>query len=602
MYSLIYLAILFVILSCHLSHTKAQFRMTNSEIIDITERPHAVAIYGNSYYMCDGSLVTLKSVVTVASCVSEMQKSELEVLGGVTDRMNRDSRNAQTRKVEENICADGYTRESECMNIAVLKLEGHFKHTKTVYPVKLCGSDLKTGDLMQVIGWVGCLLQSTILYVKRKDECQHLLVNSKKSLAATAVCATFGGENRGYGLSGAGAIVGNKLCAVSYNNINDWTIPGVFTDLTHQNIKTFLDNNINFDDAITTLSFIILENERNGEEALHRKILRDHSNPLDVPESAFVSSYRVSKEAFIMLLNIAAPHIKHTSLPTTLQMAATLRFLAEGGFQKAVGKDSYIAMGRSTVSKVLKEVLRILEKYLCPRWIKLRMTESELTQSKQYFQQHFGIPGVIGCIDGTHIQITKPNKDHSIFYNRKGYFSMNAMIICDYNMVIRSVDGRHPGSSHDALIWSVSKANDSFQRRYENRERGSWLLGDAGYPLQPFLLTPFRNPQAYTAEHTFNQKHCSGRNIVERTIGVLKSRFRCLARTLQYQPEKVIQIINVCCALHNICIHYKVQEIVDVDIENQEDALAEEIFNDSILYDEAALIRENKTSHLHRNS
>ncbi|XP_067637562.1 putative nuclease HARBI1 [Eurosta solidaginis] len=354
--------------------------------------------------------------------------------------------------------------------------------------------------------------------------------------------------------------------------------------------------------AITTLSFIILENERNGEEALHRKILRDHSNPLDVPESAFVSSYRVSKEAFIMLLNIAAPHIKHTSLPTTLQMAATLRFLAEGGFQKAVGKDSYIAMGRSTVSKVLKEVLRILEKYLCPRWIKLRMTESELTQSKQHFQQHFGIPGVIGCIGGTHIQITKPNKDHSIFYNRKGYFSMNAMIICDYNMVIRSVDGRHPGSSHDALIWSVSKANDSFQRRYENGERGSWLLGDAGYPLQPFLLTPFRNPQANTAEHTFNQKHCSGRNIVERTIGVLKSRFRCLARTLQYQPEKVVQIINVCCALHNICIHYKVQEIVDVDIENQEDALAEEIFNDSILYDEAALIRENIASHLHRNS
>ncbi|XP_036329399.1 uncharacterized protein LOC118741506 [Rhagoletis pomonella] len=97
--------------------------------------------------------------------------------------------------------------------------------------------------------------------------------------------------------------------------------------------------------ALIAFATIFMETEEHAEEALNRRILRDHSNPLEVPESVFVSNYRVNKDAFIMLLNVVDPHIKGTSIPTQLQLAATLRFLAEGGFQKAVGKDSCIAMG-----------------------------------------------------------------------------------------------------------------------------------------------------------------------------------------------------------------------------------------------------------------
>ncbi|XP_017469156.1 PREDICTED: putative nuclease HARBI1 [Rhagoletis zephyria] len=355
--------------------------------------------------------------------------------------------------------------------------------------------------------------------------------------------------------------------------------------------------------ALTTFAAILVENERLAEETLNRRILRDHSNPLDVSELVFVSSYRVNKSAFNMLLDVVVLHLKETSIPAQLQLAATLRFLAEGGFQKAVGKDSYIAMGRSTVAKVITRVLKILEKYICSRWINLSMTEDEKTKSKQHFHQNFGIPGVIGCVDGTHIKITKPHKDSSLFYNRKDYFSINAMIICDYNMVIRALDARRPGSSHDALIWSVSRAHDYFKRNYDNGERGLWLLGDAGYALQPFLLTPFRDPNVGTPQHIFNLKHSSARNVVERTTGVLKSRFRCLCRSLQYQPEKVVQITNVCCALHNICRHYKVQELVEAGpMDEDNEPVVEGIINEATLDGEAIMIREDIATRLFSNS
>ncbi|XP_037934599.1 putative nuclease HARBI1 isoform X2 [Teleopsis dalmanni] len=319
------------------------------------------------------------------------------------------------------------------------------------------------------------------------------------------------------------------------------------------------------------LALVAAENNSHTNEKIKRRILRDCSNPLDLNEST------VNKDAFCMLVKVVTPHVKLSSIPSSIQLACTLRFLAEGGFQKAVGIDKQIALGRSTVGKILTNVIAILERRICPSWIKLEMSDAERSASKRHFMQKFGIPGVVGCVDGTHIRMTKPHRDHHLFYNRKGYFSINAMIICDYKMTIRAVNARRAGSSHDSLIWCVSKAHDYFCQCYESGERGSWLLGDAGYSLQPFLLTPYRDPQPGTQEHKFNVKHASARNVIERAIGVLKSRFRCLARLLQYQPEKVSKIINVCCALHNICRYYKVQDVEDVHFANKDEEELSEI-------------------------
>ena len=57
--------------------------------------------------------------------------------------------------------------------------------------------------------------------------------------------------------------------------------------------------------------------------------------------------------------------------------------------------------------------------------------------------------------------------------------------------------------------------------------------------------------------------------MVERTIGVLKNRFRCIlgARQLHYSPNVAAKITNVCAALHNICIYYKI-DLPEINIDN----------------------------------
>jgi len=51
-------------------------------------------------------------------------------------------------------------------------------------------------------------------------------------------------------------------------------------------------------------------------------------------------------------------------------------------------------------------------------------------------------------------------------------------------------------------------------------DRGSWLIGDSGYPLEPWLITPIRNTREGTPEKRFNDSLTVARNCVERCIGI----------------------------------------------------------------------------------
>lgn len=64
------------------------------------------------------------------------------------------------------------------------------------------------------------------------------------------------------------------------------------------------------------------------------------------------------------------------------------------------------------------------------------------------------------------------------------------------------------------------------------------------------------DPNLTNEERAFNRRICSIRSLIERVIGVLKIRFRCLLgeRQLRYNQTKVGQIVYACATMHNFLI------------------------------------------------
>jgi hypothetical protein len=267
----------------------------------------------------------------------------------------------------------------------------------------------------------------------------------------------------------------------------------------------------------------------------------------------FRQRFRITKEIFLYVLNrindkLKREDLRNSPISPTLQLMATIRLLAGGTYQQ-ISADLH-GISQPSLSRILDSVLDAIcglrQEFIC--------LPSDLNTVKQKFYQYGGFPGVIGCLDGTHVPIVKPSNhaQPEIFRCRKGFLSLNVQILCGPDHFIYNIVARWPGSTHDARIFSNSLLKD----RLENNEIQGTILADGGYPCLRCLLTPLRNPIT-PEERRYNRCHIKTRNVVERTIGILKNRFRCLYHKLHYRPEKVGNIVVACAILHNLCLFFK---------------------------------------------
>ena len=311
---------------------------------------------------------------------------------------------------------------------------------------------------------------------------------------------------------------------------------------------------------------IFNEVERRDQLRLIREesiFLRDRSDPFGLTDKRFINLFRLNKELVQFIFQELQPlmddAVRISRISYQNRILTALRFFATGTYQRGVGQEYLLSISQPTVSKCVDEVSQAIQNHFGHEWIKFP-NENDMATNKTAFFEYCGMPGVIGAIDCTHVRIIAPNAEAHNFLNRKGYYSKNVQLICDTNLLILNVNANFPGSTHDSFIWRQSAINTHLQNAFENGQRNTWLLGDSGYPLQPWLLTPFQGPAPDSPEERYNTAHIRGRNHIERVNGVLKARFRCVSgeRGLRYNPEKVGTIVNVCCVLHNMCVKARV--------------------------------------------
>jgi len=106
--------------------------------------------------------------------------------------------------------------------------------------------------------------------------------------------------------------------------------------------------------------------------------------------------------------------------------------------------------------------------------------------------------------------------DAEMYRNRKGYFSINVQTICDADLRIQNIVYTFPVSTHDSTIFNHSNIRGRFER---GDMRNSIIVGDSGYALKSYLMTPFLNPNG-EGQNIYNKAQIRTRNAVERNYGV----------------------------------------------------------------------------------
>ena len=92
----------------------------------------------------------------------------------------------------------------------------------------------------------------------------------------------------------------------------------------------------------------------------------------------------------------------------------------------------------------------------------------------------------------------------------------------------------------------------------------SHILGDAAYPVLPWLLTPFRdNGHLSVKQAHYNNKQSVARCKIERAFALLKGRFRRLRRIDMFRTDKIPDVIAAACVIHNFSLRHDAIDNID---------------------------------------
>lgn len=154
-------------------------------------------------------------------------------------------------------------------------------------------------------------------------------------------------------------------------------------------------------------------------------------------------------------------------------------------------------------------------------------------------------------VDGILILLyQKPSHYGETFFDQKSKYSMNVKIINTPSHKIIDYASEFWGSRKDTHCFASTKLRKNL---YLYLEKNDWYWGDAGYPLQKWLMIPYTSPATFLEPNRTFNFHPSRICIrSEHTIGYLKGRFQCL-KELRFQ---VLNAQDLACYLMDKYLYY----------------------------------------------
>ncbi|CBI16187.3 hypothetical protein AAG906_032178 [Vitis piasezkii] len=246
------------------------------------------------------------------------------------------------------------------------------------------------------------------------------------------------------------------------------------------------------------------------------------------------------------------------------QVAVALRRLSSGDSLLTIG-DAF-GLNHSTVSQVTWRFVEIMEERALHH-LQWPSTEPEITEITSKFEKIRGLPNCCGAIDTTHIMMCLPSADsaNSVWLDSENHHSMILQAIVDPEMRFRDIVTGWPGKMKDSSVLQSSnffklcekgqRLNGKKIELAEGSEISEYIVGDSGYPLLPWLVTPYQGKELSESKAEFNRRHFATRMVAQRALARLKEMWKVI-QGVMWRPDKnrLPRIILVCCLLHNIVI------------------------------------------------
>ncbi|XP_042987814.1 protein ANTAGONIST OF LIKE HETEROCHROMATIN PROTEIN 1 isoform X2 [Carya illinoinensis] len=301
--------------------------------------------------------------------------------------------------------------------------------------------------------------------------------------------------------------------------------------------------------------------------------------------------FRVSKKTFGYICSlvredlISRPpsgliNIEGRLLSVEKQVAIALRRLASGESQVSVG--AAFGVGQSTVSQVTWRFIEALEERAKHH---LKWPDSNrMEEIKSKFEAFFGLLNCCGAIDATHIIMTLPAVQTSDDWcDPENNYSMLLQGIVDHEMRFLDIVTGWPGGMTVSRLLKCTgffklceggeRLNGNVRTLSGGEEIREFIVGGGGYPLLPWLLTPYETDGLSASMSTFNAMHEAARLLAVRAFSQVKGSWRILNKVM-WRPDKrkLPSIILVCCLLHNIIIDCGDNLLQDVALSGHHDS------------------------------
>ena len=293
---------------------------------------------------------------------------------------------------------------------------------------------------------------------------------------------------------------------------------------------------------------------------------------LNYDEKNWRLHFRVSKNVFNFVLDKIVSHdafrvAKNITRPVPVEKQLAIFLYRVGKVHPGVASiaDKF-EVSSSTVVASTERVARAIIGRLSTIVNLPKDGKAKKTMMKGFERR--GYKGGVVTVDCTGIRIVAPTAvsragQKHVYVGKEKYVCKRYQVACDATLRIRHVYGGNAGSVHDMDMFTSSPLYLNIREILRDAE---YYLGDTGYALRPYMITPFKNSEiakvplqhVKDARTYFNRHFSAVRIMIERCFGVLKARFRCLLFGMWFRDEAMYsRVFLACCILHNVCLNFR---------------------------------------------